>query len=101
LKIVDVTNVKFTVQTEKLPDEFGRKLDTLEKARRWLTNPHNWFVGNLYVLKWDGVFPKVRADHGMRLIEETWDWDLCGVVVRQQKRIREGMPVEVDSVVEE
>ena len=58
---------------EKLSDQFGRNLDTLEKARLWATNPNNWHNSRLFVLKWDGLLCTVSKEHGERLREETWD----------------------------
>ena len=78
------------IQKEKLPDEFGRNLDTVAKARQWLTNPHNWHEGFSWIIRWNGLLPTVNSTHGMRLVNEPWDDSLPLVVVRQQYDIRNG-----------
>lgn len=76
--------------TPKLPDDFGRELETAERARKWLTNPHNWHEGNIFVIKWNGLLCSVSRSHGMRLIDEPWDNGLPEVVAREQIRLRRG-----------
>lgn len=71
-----------------LPDSFGRNLDTLEKARLWLTNPHNWHSSKLFILKWDGLNVSVTEEIALRLIREPWDNGLPAVVVSMQKKRR-------------
>jgi len=75
---------------EPMPEDFGRNLDTLEKARLWLTNPHNWHKSELYILKWNGLLPTVSESHGRRLTVETWDDGLPWCVVTKQRDIRAG-----------
>ena len=84
----DVKSESNNVQT--LSEDFGRNLDTLEKARLWLTNPHNWHDSRLFILKWDGLLCTVNREHGARLIQETWDDGLPWSVVYTQKQIRLG-----------
>ncbi len=74
--------------TDPLPESFGRNLDTLEKARLWLTNPHNWHTSKLFILKWNGLLCTVNEEHGRRLIEETWDDGLPWCVAYGQERRR-------------
>jgi hypothetical protein len=76
--------------TEPLPESFGRNLDTLEKARLWLTNPHNWHSSHLFILKWNGLIPTVDAEHGRRLIAEPWDDGLPWAAVYGQMEVRSG-----------
>lgn len=94
MKIVDVVGESTAVLTkdmvDPLPDDFGRNLDTVKKARQWLTNPHNWHENENFVLKWDGLLCTVCKKHGKRLIEEMNDNGLPEVVVREQMRIRRG-----------
>jgi hypothetical protein len=73
-----------------LPESFGRNLDTITKARQWLTNPHNWFESELFILKWDGLLPRISRKHGMRLRTETWDDGLpwCAVFEQKQRRTK-------------
>lgn len=72
--------------TEPLPEHFGRNLDTLEKARRWLTNPHNWHDSKLFILKWDGLLCTVMREHAVKLLREPWDDGLPWCVVYEQTR---------------
>ena len=74
--------------TNPLPESFGRNLDTLEKARLWLTNPHNWHPGTFAILKWNGLLCSVRQDHGERLLREPWDDGLPWCVVFEQRKRR-------------
>lgn len=84
--------------TKPLPESFGRNLDTLEKARLWLTNPHNWHSSKLFILKWNGLLPTVSEEHGKRLIREHWDSGLpwCVVYGQRNRRTRgeRGLPLE-------
>jgi len=68
---------------------FGRSLDTLEKARLWLTNPHNWHESKLFILKWDGLLCSVNKQHGERLVREPWDSGLPWCAVNGQRRRRD------------
>lgn len=84
--------------TKPLPESFGRNLDTLEKARQWLTNPHNWHHTRLFILQWNGLLPTVSEEHGKRLIREPWDSGLpwCAVYGQRTRRQRgeRGLPLE-------
>jgi hypothetical protein len=75
---------------QPLSEEFGRNLDSIEKARQWLTNPHNWFDSSFWIIKWDGIICKVCRRQGERLIREPNDQGLPMVVVAEQFRIRKG-----------
>jgi hypothetical protein len=74
--------------TKPLPESFGRNLDTLEKARLWLINPHNWHSGTLFILKWDGLLCTVMKEHGEKLIKNPEDMGLPWCVVTTQKQRR-------------
>ena len=71
-----------------LPFGLGYELDTVEKARQWLTHPSNWFKSGLFILKWDGLVPRIAETHGKRLIAEPYDDGLPSVVVFEQRRRR-------------
>lgn len=75
-------------EVEPLPEEFGKNLNTLEKARKWLTNPHNWHDTEFFVIKWEGLLCTINKRHGQRLIDEPWDDGLPKVVVLDQIRIK-------------
>ena len=87
--------------TQPLPESFGRNLDTLEKARQWLTNPHNWHLGTLAILKWNGLLCTIRQDHGERLLKEPFDGGLPWCVVTEQRARRQrgekGEPIDAAS----
>lgn len=74
--------------TKPLPEQFGRNLDTLEKARLWLTNPHNWHTSKLFILKWSGLLCTVNEEYGRRLVDEPGDDGLPWCVVHGQKQRR-------------
>lgn len=100
--IVDVAPENQTVyQQNPLPREFGLNLDTVAKARQWLTNPHNWFNSETFILKWDGLVPMVCRRRGERLLKEPWDDGLPIVVVAEQIRLRRGGKKEEFNVLEE
>ena len=80
--------------TAPLPEAYGRNLDTLEKARLWLTNPHNWHFSHLFILKWDGLKVTISDSHGARLIREPWDKGLPWCVVMTQTRKKRGESTE-------
>lgn len=91
LLIIDYTEDPDYKQAETpppLPDSFGYNLDTVTKARQWLTNPQNWFRSNLFIIKWDGLLPRISEHHGQRLINEPWDNGLPEVVVMEQRNRR-------------
>ena len=92
LEVIDETTQEKKKEAEEntkpLPEEFGRNLDTLEKARLWLTNPNNWHESRLYILKWDGLRCTVSRDHGERLRREPWDDGLPWAAMHGQKRRR-------------
>lgn len=88
--IIDETENKPEPPTniEPLSEDFGRNLDTLEKARLWLTNPHNWHDSRLFILKWDGLLCTVMREHGERLIREPSDNGLPWAAVYGQRALR-------------
>jgi len=91
--IIDETEIGITTaptNVEPLSEDFGRNLDTLEKARLWLTNHHNWHSSNLFILKWNGLLCTVSREHGQRLLVEHWDDGLPWAVLYGQRQIRSG-----------
>lgn len=96
LTIVDVESAEVQIlipdkkNTEPLPREFGADLGTITRARQWLSNPHNWHEGDIFVLKWDGLVPSVSRSRAIRMIREPWNEGLPEVVVREQMRLRRG-----------
>lgn len=86
---------------EPLPLELGKKITTIEEARRWLTNPHNWFEGRIYILKWNGPIPTISRYHGEKLIREPHDDGILRAVVLEQRRLRNGGNKEVEQTGEE
>lgn len=92
--IIDETETGTTTATptnvEPLSEDFGRNLDTLEKARLWLTNPCNWHPSSLFILKWNGLLCTVSKEHGQRLLDEPWDNGLPWAAMYGQHQIRAG-----------
>jgi len=78
--------------------EYGRNLDTIDRARAWLTDQRNWFSGQMFIVKWDGLTPTVCASHGEKLIREYWDDGLPSVVVIHQRNVRSGAVKDVPEV---
>lgn len=76
--------------TKPLPPEFGRNLDTLAKARQWLTNPHNWHKSDMWILKWDGLLVTINERHAQNLIVNPSDNGLPECVLIEQYRLRQG-----------
>jgi len=74
--------------TLPLPEKFGRNLDTLEKARLWLINPHNWHGGSLFILKWDGLLCTIMKEKALQLINIPEDMGLPWCVMYGQKEQR-------------
>jgi hypothetical protein len=87
---------KVSASHHELPD--GYNLDTIEKARAWLTHPSNWLTSKLFILKWDGLIPKVSKEHGERLIAETWDDGLpwCVVIGQRDRRAKKDRGESID-----
>jgi hypothetical protein len=69
-------------------------------ARRWLTHPSNWFESELFIIKWDGLVPRISRRHGQRLLDEPWDDGLPEVVLRQQREARKCGSSQVDETQE-
>lgn len=91
LVIIDYTedpNYKPEEPPPPIPESFGYNLDTVEKARRWLTHPQNWFRSELFIIRWNGLLPMISEKHGRRLIAEPWDNGLPEVVVWEQRKRR-------------
>lgn len=80
-------------KVKALPATFGENLGTPERARQWLTNPHNWHDTHLYILRWDGYLPTINRDEGLRLLREPWDMGLPEVTVWLQRELRAGRNV--------
>lgn len=80
---------------------YGRQLDNVNKARAWLMDRRNWFKGQMWIVRWDGLIPTVCENHGEKLYSEPWDNGLPETVVIGQVRRREsGRDIEEDPVVE-
>jgi len=71
-----------------MTQSMGYELDTVEKARRWLTDPAHWHDDDFFILKWEGLLPTVMTRHGERLVAEPWDDGLPMVVVQGQAERR-------------
>ncbi len=89
------------LQTGSLSEEFGRNLDTIEKARQWLTHPQNWHVSKMFIVKWNGLLPTLNKEHALRLIDEPHDTGLPQVVVVHQRDLKNGKKTEAEEPVAE
>lgn len=92
IKVIEKTveQVKLSALTGSAFAEYGRDLSTVARARAWLTDSRNWFSGQMYIIKWDGIVPKICSNQGQKLIDEPWDNGLPEVVAVGQRNIREG-----------
>lgn len=80
---------------------YGRQLDTPTKARAWLMDKRNWFPGQSWIVRWEGLVPRICENHGQKLYDEPCDMGIPEVVVVKQVSIRAGArDVEDESVVE-
>jgi hypothetical protein len=100
LTIVESGEAAIEAAATKLPESFGRNLDTLEKARLWLTNPHNWHSSRMFIIKWNGLVPSINEGHARRLMTETWDDGLPWSVVYEQRR-RKAKGIRGESIEED
>ena len=57
-------------------------------ARKWLTDPNNWFPESTRIIKWEGLVPRIAAEHGIRLLQNTADDGLPAAVVYAQRQIK-------------
>jgi hypothetical protein len=83
-------------EPEPLPISFGRNLGTVERAREWLSNPHNWFESELFILRWDGIVPYISRRAAQGMIERTWDDGLPWVAVWKQNELRSGKKEDIE-----
>lgn len=88
-------------EVEKLSEDFGRNLDTIAKARQWLTNPHNWHKSDMYVIKWDGLLTTINRRHAIEMLNSVNDNFLVEVVIREQMRLKRGGKKYDDEIVKE
>lgn len=95
IKIVDVdiekpSSLVSKKNTPPLSEDFGKNLDTVAKARAWLTNPHNWHESHMSIIKWNGLLCTVNREVAMELLDSPHDNGLPEVIFRDQIRIRKG-----------
>lgn len=77
------------MENVELDNELGKDLTTIEKARQWLLHPVNFSqVGDIDIMKWDGLVPRISKRHAFRLLREPWDTGLFEVAVRHQHHLR-------------
>lgn len=80
------------------PADLGRNLNTIEDARRWLLHPSNWLDSQFWIIRWDGIVPKIRESRAKELIAQPHDTGLFEVVVIEQRRMKNrakaGLPIE-------
>lgn len=71
----------------KPPEELGKNLLTVADVRTWLSHPSNQLETRLFIVKWDGLVPKVSVHHVERMMVED---GFCEVVIWEQQRRRRG-----------
>ena len=80
---------------------YGRDLSTVARSRAWLMDKRNWFKGHMWIIRWDGLVPRICEAHGEKLYTEPRDNGLPSHVVVRQAAIRaSGKDIEEDIVVE-
>ena len=68
------------------PEELGRNLETIADARRWLMHPSNWIESWFYIIRWDGIVPKIRKQRALELLKQPEDTGIFIVAVQEQRR---------------
>jgi len=76
------------VQRETPPESLGKNLNNIEDAKTWLLHPSNWIDSRLWIIKWDGIVPKIARHQALKLIEEPGDDAIFQVVVRHQSSLK-------------
>lgn len=87
--IIDIDDHANSIDPGPIPDpELGKNISSIDDARRWLSHPTNWFESHLFIVKWDGLVPKVNKDKGRMILNGDRECDslLACVVVGQRKR---------------
>lgn len=82
---------------------YGRNLDTVPRAWAWLADRRNWFKGQMWIIRWDGLTPTITENHGEKLTQgpPVGDPGLAEcVVVGQVSRRAGAKDIEEESVVE-
>lgn len=81
---------------------YGKNLDTVAKARAWLMDRRNWFKGQMWIIRWDGLTPTITEKHGQELLDNPDDDGLPEVVIRHQQDVRSGAKEDTEepSVIE-
>jgi hypothetical protein len=77
-------------EVRRLPDDFGRNLDSVDKAYEWLVNPHNWFESTLDIVRWNGVIPTISKSRGELLARQPYDTGFPEVIMMLQRRHKAG-----------
>ena len=101
---VDVTAPSAFVSKKNSPilsEDFGKNLDTVQKARTWLTNPHNWHESHMSIIRWNGLLCTVNKEIAIQLLDNPQDNSLPEVVVREQIRLRKGGKIQEEIASEE
>jgi hypothetical protein len=98
IKIIDIPGDPFYAPGPKPPASLGSNLDTVEKARTWLTHPSNWFKSTLFIVKWDGYVPYINAKHARDLLANPSDDFMLRVIMTHQKMLKDRGQPEDESV---
>jgi hypothetical protein len=65
-----------------------KNIQTISQARAWLVDPNNWFPENTRIIRWEGLVPKVSAEHGVKLLNDPKDDGLPWSVVFTQMTLK-------------
>ena len=62
-------HVNSCVRRDEVPParSLGGELCSIIDVRKWLGHPSNQFVGDMFIVKWDGCVPTISRDHVERL----------------------------------
>lgn len=91
LNVNDVASLTYArKKIARLPDSFGRNLDSEAKALEWLSNPWNWHESQLFVLKWNNLIPSVTFVEGRRMAQRPCDSGIAWAAWWTQRRKKAG-----------
>lgn len=80
------------------PAELGKNLTTVADARRWLLHPSNWIDSSFWIVKWDGVIPKLTRRIALERLANPSDNGIFEVIVIEQHRMKTrakaGLPLQ-------
>lgn len=77
-------------ECEPKPLPEGLDLDTVEGMGTWLSYPANWVRSDLFVLKWDGMVPRLARNYAWNIAPGCPDRKtMIEVAIYERRRRRE------------